>query len=37
MSQDGIALDCVQPSNDGQGAATAPADRKGYGEPSEDP
>ncbi|KAG2137704.1 Alpha/Beta hydrolase protein [Suillus cothurnatus] len=28
---------CVQPSNDGQGAATAPADRKGYGEPSEDP
>lgn len=28
---------CVQPSNDGQGAGTAPADRKGYGEPSEDP
>ncbi|OJA07554.1 hypothetical protein AZE42_07411 [Rhizopogon vesiculosus] len=30
---------CFQPSNDGQGhgAGTTPVDRKGYGEPSEDP
>ncbi|KAH7926008.1 alpha/beta-hydrolase [Leucogyrophana mollusca] len=27
----------IQPSNDGQGAATAPVDRVGMGQPSEDP
>jgi len=28
---------CYQPTNDGQGAVTLPVDRKGFGEPSEDP
>ncbi|KAN0088307.1 Alpha/Beta hydrolase fold [Tylopilus felleus] len=28
---------CYQPANDGQGAGTPPVDRKGLGEPSEDP
>ncbi|KAF9233740.1 Alpha/Beta hydrolase protein [Melanogaster broomeanus] len=28
---------CYQPANDGQGAGTPPVDRKGIGEPSEDP
>ncbi|KAG8221138.1 Alpha/Beta hydrolase protein [Butyriboletus roseoflavus] len=30
-------VDCYQPANDGQGAGTPMVDRKGLGEPSEDP